>query len=406
MQISSSFRNIGLSQIVAISEQARVLAPDFESRTNKPFIYFQRGEVGYPAPSFLAEAFAEAFAKGATKYPKSGGEPYFKDAVIKEMEASGVQGIDRDNIVATYGGQEGLQLVFSMFRGATVAGFTPCWSCMFDNLMPYTDCKFLPVPLNEEDGWSIDWDLLESTIQNADIFYFNSPHNPTGRVFTSGEIVILSHLCARYGVLLVCDDAYKELIYDNGTIGHYSPLYDRAFENIVVVNTFSKSLAATGLRIGYAVSRRKDLIERMTLGDYSQTAGVSTPTQYAVSKALVHPDRKKWLATFKTEMESRANVLAENLDLVFMSGQKKPQGAFYLFCPVPSTLREEHFVSRLMSAGIAVVPGSAFGTEGYVRLSFSTLSSAMVEKGAKRFSEVYKNAMGGLSASRDEYVTV
>lgn len=388
MQISPNFRNLGLSQIVAVSERARAVAPEYEKRTGKPFIYFQRGEVGYPTPPFLAEAFAEAFAKGATKYPKSGGEAYFKDAVIADLQEAGVPRIGHENIVATYGGQEGLQLVFSMFRGARVAGFTPCWSCIFDNLMPYADCTWVPVQLRAESNWSIDFYALETALQSADIFYLNTPHNPTGRVFSAADIINIAEACAKYGVLLVCDDAYAKLTY--GTRHHYAVLRNTEFQNIIVVNTFSKSLAATGLRIGYAVSRRTDLIERMTLGDYSQTAGVSTPTQYAVSKALRHPDLAAWHKAFLAEMEKRAKALQDNLAPNI--GAYQPEGAFYLFLRAPGGYTEERFVRELMNDGIAVVPGSAFGMsekQPHVRLSFSTLSAELIAEGARRFGEVY-----------------
>jgi aspartate aminotransferase len=384
MQISESFRKIKLSQIVAVSEQARVIAPDFEKRTGQPFIYFQRGEVGYPTPKFLTDAFAEAFANGATKYPKSGGEAYFKDAVLADLSSEGITDLGHDNIVATYGGQEGLQLLLSMFQGSRVAGFTPCWSCMFDNLIPYTNCEFLSVPLDADNNWSINWDKFEIALQKCDIFYLNSPHNPTGRVFSPHEIFAIAVRCQFHGVFLICDEAYKELAYNSK---HYSPLEAKVFENVAIVNTFSKSLAATGLRIGYIASRRKDLIERLTLGDYSQTAGVSTPTQYAISRALSHPDRKNWLTVFKKEMQDRANALGDNLGSflpVF-----SPEGAFYLFLPTPEGVDENRFVTNLLERGVAVVPGSAFGTPGYFRLSFSTLSRELVADGAKRIGLAY-----------------
>lgn len=390
-----SFRNVRLSQIAAVSERARDVAPVFESRTGLPFIYFQRGEVAYPTPKFLADAFQEAFQKGMTRYPKVGGEDFFKDAVLDDLLTEGLFALSRENLVATYGGQEGLQLSLSMFRGASVACFTPCWSCIYDNLIPYSECHLsYTVPLIDSDGeWKIDWERFEMSIKLVDIFYFNTPHNPTGKVFSTEEVEKIVSLCKKHDVLLLCDEAYRELAY---TKPHVSPLYFD-YDNIIMVNTFSKSFAATGLRIGYAVSKRADWIERMRLADYSQTAGVSTPTQYAISKALRHHDRDEWSVVYKAHMAESARIMGDNLKIGTVSAPV--EGAFYRFikmfeAPIVWTAakkQEDEIVEQFLQQGIAVVPGSAFGSEfvGYVRLSFSALSHAHVREGSRRFSEVF-----------------
>jgi aspartate aminotransferase len=396
MRTHPSFANIGLSKIVQISERARVLAPDFEKKSWQPFIYVQRGEVGYPTPAFLADAFAEAIQKGFTKYPKSGGEAFYKDAVLRDLAGRGVSGLGPDNVLATYGGQEGLELVFSYFRGRSCAGFTPCWSCMFDNIFPFTETTFVPIPLKPENGWEIDFSAVERALPSVDTFYFNSPHNPTGRVFPRSDIERLAALCSKHGVLLVCDEAYKDLAF---TGEHYSPLADERFDNVVSVNTFSKELAATGFRVGYTVSRRADFIESLTRGEYTQTAGVSTPTQYAFAKALTHAGLPEWLKSYRAEMRARAAALASNLDPRLKANA--PEGAFYCFIELggagkrgtssaDAAANEAEMVERLMTAGIAVVPGSAFGRDfaGYARLSFSTLPVKLIEEGAKRFNRV------------------
>ncbi|MGD9690571.1 MAG: pyridoxal phosphate-dependent aminotransferase [Phycisphaerales bacterium] len=389
-RVHPSFASIGLSKIVQISEKARLLAPGFESRTGQPFIYFQRGEVGYPLPPFVLNGLQEAIEKGLTKYPKSGGESFYKQAVVDDLTQRGVKGLTQDHILATMGGQEGLQLIYSYLRTRACAGFTPCWSCMFDNIFPFTETSFVPVPLRADDAWSIDWRALERTLSAVDSFYFNSPHNPTGRVFSRDDVTRLAELCAHYGVLLVVDEAYRDLAY-TGT--HFSPLQDERFHNVISVNTFSKALAATGFRIGFAASRRADLIEMLTRGEYTQTAGVPTPIQYAFSKALASPERTRWADTYRAEMLARGKALADHLHPDLRA--HPPEGAFYAFINLagsePAAQRaiiEESATHRLLENGVAVVPGSAFGSDftGYARLSFSTLPANIVAQGAARFS--------------------
>jgi aspartate aminotransferase len=393
MRIHASFQNVGLSRIVQVSERARALAPEFESRTGEPFIYFQRGEVGYPAPAFLADALAEAVQKGWTKYPRSGGEGFFKDAVLADLAARGIAGLGPENLVATLGGQEGLELVFAACRGGRCAGFTPAWSCLFDNIFPYTETTFVPVPLLSDRGWAIDWRALEAVLPSVETFYFNSPHNPTGRVFQRADVERLCLMCEEHGVVLVCDEAYRDLAYEGE---HYSPLADERWSNVLSVNTFSKALAATGFRIGFTASRRAEWIELLTRGEYTQTAGPPTPIQYAVSRALAHPGYAAWLRAYRAEMVLRARTLAQTLDARL--GANPPQGAFYCFIdaaprgggtPDPAAA-EADMVERLMQNGVAVVPGSAFGAQftGWVRLSFSTLSPDLIRAGAARFNRV------------------
>lgn len=386
MKFHRSFRNIGISRIVQVSEQAKIVAPSFEKKTGEPFIYFQRGEVGYPTAPFIADGFKEAIEKGFTKYPKLGGEDYFKDAVLEDFYNKTTFSFERDNVVAVHGGQQGLELVFSLFRGKTCTILTPCWSCMFDNILPYTESNSISVPLDPENNWSIRWEELEKALSVSEIFYFNSPHNPTGKVFSVDEIKKITYLCEKYGVTLISDEAYKGLVY-NSRHGDYSPI-QTGYENVISVNTFSKTFAATGFRIGYVLSPRKDIINFITGGNYTETAGLSTPTQYAFAKAIKHPDRKAWEQAYWDEMHSRRTTLVENLPISLKA--IAPAGAFYCFFKASSFNKEQEIVDTLMENGIAVVPGSAFGKEftGYIRLSFSTLNNELIAKGAKRLGSV------------------
>jgi aspartate aminotransferase len=248
------------------------------------------------------------------------------------------------------------------------------------------------VPLRADEGWAIDFAAVEKVLPRVDTFYFNSPHNPTGRVFSRADVERLCGLCSKYGVLLVCDEAYKDLAFSGE---HWSPLADERNQNVVVVNTFSKSMAATGFRIGCAISRRADLIDSLTRAEYTQTAGIPTPVQYAFARALADARLPAWLKSYRTEMRARATALADNLDPRLKA--HAPEGAFYCFinlapgsAPAEALARESDMVDRLMDAGIAVVPGSAFGADfaGYARLSFSTLEPAVIAEGAGRFNRV------------------
>ena len=384
--IHSSFENIGLSKIVEVSEAARNIAPVYEKKTGKPFIYFQRGEVGFNVPAYIQTALARALTEGKTRYPKSGGEPWFKDAVIQHLEGEGITGLKRENILCTYGGQEGLQLIFSMFRGCSVAGFTPCWSCMLDNIWPYADASFVPVPLVD---YEVDFERVEKVLSGGvTLFYLNTPHNPTGIVFSRQEVEQLAALCEKHDVLLVSDEAYRDIVFDGE---HFSPLQLDS-QYVFAVCTFSKTYCATGLRTGYSVCRNGDIIQKLVRGEYTQTAGVATPLQYAFAQALSETkNRDEWLRFYKKELTARKNALVENLGDLKAS---QPAGGFYCFIDLNDFVPvradpDKYLMDLLIDNGIAAVPGSAFGAgyEGFVRLSFSTLDGSVVAEGAKRLRE-------------------
>lgn len=391
-KLSPAFQNIVLSQIVKISERVRERSVEFEKIHKKPFIRFQRGDLGIETPEYVKKAINEGLKKGLTKYPKSGGEPWFKDAVINHLEESGIKDINRENVMATYGGQEGLQLVFSVFRRSRCLAFSPCWSCMLDNIFPYTETNYKLLPLKK--NFEIDFDEFEKNLKHAEILYLNNPHNPTGRVFTHEELERINQLCKKYDVLIVSDEAYKDIVFDDNKF-HSMLEFDN--KNIVSVFTFSKSFAATGFRTGYTVSRNSFIIEKMTLGDYSQTAGVVTFIQYAFKVALENKqERDRWLKSFVNELKERRDIAYEELKK-FVKDVYKPGGTFYFFVNLKKFIDEEvkdydeYILNLLLENGVAVTPGSAFGRnfEGFVRISTSALEKDLIKEGIKRIGEIF-----------------
>lgn len=382
MRVHQSVQNIGLSKIVQISEQAAKIAPEFEQRTGLPFIYFQRGEVGFPTPKFIAEGYQKAFDKGLTKYPKAGGEPLFKESILTSLGGEGIHGLDPSNIVVTSGGQEGLQLALNLFRGGRCLVLTPAWPCLFDNIFPYTETTPIEVPL-KRDTWDLDFTAIEKELPNVDTLYFNNPNNPTGKVFAPHDVSRLADMCHKYGVVMICDDAYMDLIY-NGK--HECPV--KEFENVIVVRTFSKSFAATGLRVGYAFSRRADLIAHMIKSEYTQTAGIPQTAQYAFADALHHPDRRTFQENLRNTMKQRGEAAHK-----ILGDPISFDSSFYWFADMLKIASIPYIAQAwtdiLLTKGIAVIPGTAFGKnfEYHVRLSFSTLSNELVEAGMKRFLE-------------------
>ena len=379
---------ISLSPIVAISEEVNRKA----SETGKEFILFQRGEIGFQTPQYIIDALAEALKQGLTKYPISGGHIKLKNAIIKKLNIfNNINGLDPDNIVVVHGGQEGLQLVFKLFEGQKAVGFAPVWSCVLENFVPYSRTDFIQIPLEKD--FSINYKLLEEEITDAAFLYLNSPHNPTGKIFSREEVEKIVEICRRYGTYILSDEAYERITFDGKK--HFSPIQSD-YENIIGVYTFSKTYAMTGWRLGYLVSRNKKLTNIIKLSDYTQTAGVPTYTQFAGAEALLNSSmEKESVDNFMKEFSIRRDALYEGLKSI--DGIKlpvKPEGAFYIFpdfsefVPKDISLEERklYVYHKLLEAGVATVYGSCFGNyfQNNLRFSYSTTNLQQIEEGLRR----------------------
>lgn len=379
---------ISLSPIVAISEEVNRKA----SETGKEFILFQRGEIGFQTPQYIIDALAEALKQGLTKYPISGGHIKLKNAIIKKLNIfNNINGLDPDNIVVVHGGQEGLQLVFKLFEGQKAVGFAPVWSCVLENFVPYSRTDFIQIPLEKD--FSINYKLLEEEITDAAFLYLNSPHNPTGKIFSREEVEKIVEICRRYGTYILSDEAYERITFDGKM--HFSPMQSD-YENIIGVYTFSKTYAMTGWRLGYLVSRNKKLTNIIKLSDYTQTAGVPTYTQFAGAEALLNSNmEKESVDNFMKEFSIRRDALYEGLKSI--DGIKlpvKPEGAFYIFpdfsefVPKDISLEERklYVYHKLLEAGVATVYGSCFGNyfQNNLRFSYSTTNLQQIEEGLRR----------------------
>jgi aspartate aminotransferase len=391
---NKAMESIRLSPIVAISEEVNKKS----SETGKDFILFQRGEVGFSTPRYIVDAMFDALNQGLTKYPVSGGHIKLKKAIIRKLNSfNHVHDLEPENIVVTHGGQEALQLVFKLFEGKKAVGFAPVWSCILENFIPYARTDFKQIPLAND--FSIDYSLLEDEIKDAAFLYLNTPHNPTGKIFSREEIENLVQICRKYGTYIVSDEAYEKITFDGKN--HFSPM-QLDYENIIASYTFSKTYAMTGWRLGYLVSRNKDLANLIKLGDYTQTAGVPTYTQFAGAEAILNTEKEKEsVDSFMNEFSLRRDALYEGLKSIEgIRLPNKPDGAFYIFPDfsefVPGNITEEesrfYVFNKLIDAGVATVYGSCVGRyfQNNLRFSYSTTNLKQIEAGMERIKKALR----------------
>jgi len=388
-----AMEDIRMSPIVSISEEARTRAKEFE-KSGKPFVFFQRGEIDFPTPGFVVDAAKRGLDLGLTKYPKSGGEDFFKEAVAKRLRLDhGAEGLEPAHVIATYGGQEGLELSFKLFKSG--AGFSPTWSCALENFVPFAQLDFVEVPLNRD--FSVDFDRVESAVRGREFFYLNNPQNPTGKVFTEDELARIVDICTRHGVFIIADEAYEKIIYD----GRHVSMVRVPQENVITVFTLSKTLSMTGWRMGYTVTRNAKVAKLLRLGNYTQTAGVPAFLQYAAAEAMNNVDESRQaIAAMVEEFRRRRDALYAGLKDLPRVAMDQPAGAFYMFpdfsefIPREMTGRErDHYVYELlMENGIASVYGACFGKHfgDNVRLSFSATPVPVIHDAVERFRRIFR----------------
>jgi aspartate aminotransferase len=281
-----------------------------------------------------------------------------------------------------------------MFEGKKAVALAPVWSCVLENFVPYAKTDLKQIPL--ADDFSIDYNLLESEIKDASFLYLNTPHNPTGKIFSEEEIKNVVEICRKYGTYILSDEAYERITFEGKE--HFSPM-QLDYENIISVYTFSKTYAMTGWRLGYLVCRDKKITNLIKLGDYTQTAGIPTYTQFAGAEALTNTEKEKEsFDIFMNEFTVRRNALYNGLNSI--EGIRlplKPDGAFYIFPDfsefVPKNINLEdsklYIFNKLIDAGVATVYGSCFGQyfQNNLRFSYSTTNLKQIEEGLNRIKD-------------------
>lgn len=388
---NQSMKNVRLSPIVSISEEVSRLS----AKTGKDYILFQRGEMGFSTPKYIVDAMFEAISQGHTKYPVSGGHIKLKNSIINKLnDFNNIKDVIPENIVVTHGGQEGLQLVLKLFEGKNVVSFSPVWSVILENYVPFTNLKLIEIPF--ESDFSINYQLLEENLKNASLLYLNTPHNPTGKVFSENEIKNIVSVCEKYGVYILSDEAYERITFDEKK--HFSPM-QLDYDKIISVFTFSKTYAMTGWRLGYIVTKDKEISKMLRLGEYTQTAGVPTFTQFAGAEAISNKEKEsEFLQDFIKEFDLRRKTLYEGLSSI--DGVKmpiQPEGAFYIFPDfsefIPNNITQEerkfYIHKKLIDEGVATVYGSCFGkySENFLRFSYSTTDVEQIKEGIERIKK-------------------
>jgi aspartate aminotransferase len=372
--ISNSLKRIKPSPTIAVTQKARELRA-----AGKDVIGLGAGEPDFDTPDNVKRAAIKAIKDGDTKYTAVDGTPALKKAIINKFKRENNLTYTADQITVGTGGKQVLYNAFmaTLNKGDEVIIPAPFW-VSYPDMVLLAGGKPKIVKCSEADGFKLTPKSLKKAItKNTKWLILNSPSNPTGAGYTKKEINDLAKVLIKHkNVHILSDDIYEHISYDNFkfyTIAQVSKLKDRT----LTMNGVSKSYAMTGWRIGYAAGP-KDIIKAIGKIQSQSTSNPSSISQAAAVEAL--NGNQSFIKKRSKAFKERRNFVVKSLNAVNGVSCLTPNGAFYVFPSCKGLLNKKtglktdtDFVQKLLEkSNVAVVQGSAFGLDGYFRISYAT----------------------------------
>ena len=367
MQLAGRMDRLGTESAFAVLAQAQAL-----EATGREIVHLEIGEPDFPTPPHIVEAAVQALREGRTHYVPAPGIPPLRDAVAAFLERRGRLRTTPDRIIVTPGAKPIMFFTIMALcqQGDEVLYPDPGFP-MYDSISAFSGAVPVPIPLREENGFGIDPDEVERLVTpRTKLLIVNSPHNPCGSALTPADCEALAAIAIRHNFVVMSDEVYWPIRY-NGA--HASIVgVDGMAERTVMLDGWSKPFAMTGWRLGFGVlpAALVEPVTRLVINSVSCTSAFS---QYAAKAALEGP----WepVEQMVAELRARRDVIVDGLNRLPGVTCKIPDGAFYVFPNVKALgMPAAELQSKLLDeAGVACLPGTAFGAfgEGHLRLSYA-----------------------------------
>ena len=378
---------------MAVTQQARELKSQ-----GKDIIGLGAGEPDFDTPENIKEAAIAAIKSGDTKYTAVDGTPELKSAIKDKFKRDNNLDYNLDEISVGTGGK---QIIFNAFavtldQGDEVIIPAPYW-VTYPDVVNYFNAKPIFIKGSELNNFKITAEELEKAINpSTKWFILNSPSNPTGACYSKKELEDIAAVLERYPQInVLTDDLYEHLIYEDTKFYTIAEVAPNLKDRVLTLNGVSKAYAMTGWRIGYA-GGNKDLIKAMSKLQSQSTSNPTSISQAAAVEAL--NGNNNFIAERNLIFQNRRDNLLISLNNMEGINCNTPDGAFYVFPSCKGVIGkrakdnktindDEDFTSALLNhAGVAVVQGSAFGLEGYFRISYAT-SDENLQNACERLSK-------------------
>jgi len=387
MKIANRMENLSPSVTMAITAMARELKAQ-----GKDILSFSAGEPDFDTPQVIKDAAIKAIQDGHTKYTAVEGTIATKQAIITKLKTDHGLEYNLDEILVSNGAKHSLFNLFQCLveEGDEVIIPAPYW-VTYPEQVKYSDGVPVFIETDDSTNFKITAAQLKAAITpKTKILLLNTPSNPTGGVYTKEELLSLAEVLKGTNILVLSDEMYEKIMYDGKEFTSVASISDDMFQRTVTINGISKAVAMTGWRYGYIATPKKELVKAMIKLQGQVTSNVNSITLQAAVAAL-DGSANKDIEMMRQEFEKRRDVAVAQFNAIKGITCVVPDGAFYLFVNIkdvnPNSMKFS--ADLLEKEGVAVVPGLAFGTEGYFRFSFAT-DLATIEEGIrriKRFAE-------------------
>jgi aspartate aminotransferase len=379
--VADRLKAIKPSPTLAVTARAARLKSE-----GKDVISMGAGEPDFDTPDFIKEAAIAAIRKGLTKYTAVGGTPSLKKAIVaKFRNENRLEYTEKQILVSCGGKQTSFNLCMALLNpGDEAIVPAPFWVSYPDMAM-MAGAKPVFVHAGIDQAFKITAAQLRAAITpKTRLVWINSPSNPTGAVYTGAELEALGAVLREHPrIVIATDDMYEHIVLDGSKFVNILNACPDLYPRTVTMNGVSKAYSMTGWRIGYC-GGPQELIEAMENVQSHSTSNPASVSQYAAEAALTGDQRciEPMVAAFK----ERARVITDGLNRIPGVKCLMPSGAFYSFPDCREAIRKLHGAGKIPAPtdlalcdfllgqplGVAAVPGSAFGAEGYLRISFAT----------------------------------
>lgn len=346
------------------------------ARPGPNLISLAAGDPDFATPEHIIQALTEALASGATHYGQPQGDPELRAALAEQIGDVANRSYGADQVLITHGGSGALAalILATADPGTRVIVPEPTYSLYADLAwMAGAEVSFV----RHRSDLHLDLDGIAAAAPGARMVIICNPCNPTGAVYTRDEVEALADIAAEHDLLVVSDEAYDNIVFD-GALFTSALEVEALAERLVYVQTFSKTFAMTGWRIGYLAGPR-DVVDASTRIHRTFNGPLNTAVQRAALVAVTEPT--DWPERMRREYQARRSIVTRMVAGVAGLKLCEPEGSFYAFIRYPAEMSSLEVVRRAVEHGVAVRPGSEFGPggEGYVRVAFCTGRELLIE---------------------------
>ena len=383
--LSQKISRISPSLTLEITAKAKNLKAQ-----GKDVVSFAAGEPDFDTPEHIKKAAVQAINEGFTKYTPSSGISELKEKICDNLLEKKNIKYHPEEILIGCGAKHCLYNIFQALCSPKdeVIISAPYW-VSYPEMVKLSSAVPVVVKTEFQDGFKVSGCRLEKAVSpNTRAFIINSPSNPTGSIYSDKELKDLAGVLKKHNIFTISDEIYDELSYD-GKANSIISLDEKIKDNSVLISGVSKTYAMTGWRIGF-MAGPKEIIK--AVGNL-QSHSTSNPCSISQKAALAaFSSSRQTIDEMISVFKERRKKIFEGLKQINRLKPFYPKGGFYVFCDISGVTNDSlEFSKKLLEdENVAVIPGIAFGYEGYIRLSFAT-SIQQIEKGVARIKHWIEN---------------